>query len=197
MGFFNAPATIERHAEVACEAALEVINRLSDLEVARRAAAQPIFRTRIGLHTGEVLVGNMGTQRRLSYSAIGDAVNLASRLEGLNKLYGTLILASDQTRIEAGDRFEWRYIDRVAVLGRSQSTDIFELLGEQEIRDEYEAGLRKYFDGDFHEAAIRFTAVLAHQPFDRASQVLLVRCNELALRPVPSLWSGIYEMLEK
>jgi adenylate cyclase len=205
VAFFNAPATIERHAEVACEAALEVVNRLSDLEVARRATHRPIFRTRIGLHTGEVLVGNMGTQRRLSYSAIGDAVNLASRLEGLNKLYGTLILASDQTRIEAGDRFEWRYIDRVAVLGRSQSTDIFELLGErgtvslsrQEIRDDYEAGLRRYFDGDFHEAAIRFTAVLTHEPFDRASQVLLVRCNELALRPMPSIWSGIYEMPEK
>jgi adenylate cyclase len=205
VAFFNAPATIERHAEVACEAALQVVDRLSDVEAERYAAHRPIFRTRIGLHTGEVLVGNMGTQRRLSYSAIGDAVNLASRLEGLNKLYGTLILASNQTRIEAGDRFEWRYIDRVAVLGRSQSTDIFELLGErgtvssskQEIRDEYEAGLRRYFDGDFREAAIRFTAVLAHEPFDRASQVLLVRCNELALSPIPNLWSGIYEMLEK
>jgi hypothetical protein len=131
VAFFNAPAPVEQHAAVACEAALEVVHRLSDLEVARGATDRPIFRTRIGLHTGEVLVGNIGTQRRLSYSAIGDAVNLASRLEGLNKLYGTLILASDQTRNEAGDQFEWRYIDRVAVLGRSQSTDIFELLGER------------------------------------------------------------------
>jgi adenylate cyclase len=196
---------VELHAAVGCEAALEVVHRLSDLEAARLATDRPIFRTRIGLHTGEVLVGNIGTQRRLSYSAIGDAVNLASRLEGLNKLYGTLILASDQTRNEAGDRFEWRYIDRVAVLGRSQSTDIFELLGERgtvsssklELRDEYEAGLRKYFDGDFRDAATHFTGVLAHEPQDGASQVLFARCNELARRPAPSLWSGIYEMLEK
>ena len=205
VAFFNAPAPVELHAAVGCEAALEVVHRLSDLEAARLATDRPIFRTRIGLHTGEVLVGNIGTQRRLSYSAIGDAVNLASRLEGLNKLYGTLILASDQTRNEAGDRFEWRYIDRVAVLGRSQSTDIFELLGERgtvsssklELRDEYEAGLRKYFDGDFRDAATHFTGVLAHEPQDGASQVLFARCNELARRPVPSLWSGIYEMLEK
>jgi adenylate cyclase len=205
VAFFNAPAPVELHAAVACEAAVEVVHRLSDLEATRRATDRPIFRTRIGLHTGEVLVGNIGTQRRLSYSAIGDAVNLASRLEGLNKLYGTLILASDQTRNEAGDRFEWRYIDRVAVLGRSQSTDIFELLGERgtvsssklELRDEYEAGLRKYFDGDFRDAVLHFTGVLAHEPQDGASQVLLARCNELALRPAPSLWSGIYEMLEK
>jgi adenylate cyclase len=205
VAFFNAPGAIERHAEMACQAALEVVQKLSDVEAERRAATRPIFQTRIGLHTGEVLVGNIGTQHRLSYSAIGDAVNLSSRLEGLNKLYGTLILASGQTKTETDDRFEWRYIDRVAVLGRSQCTDVFELLGYRdtvsssnlELRDEYEAGLQKYFDGDFQNAAIHFAAVLAHQPEDGASQVLLARCHELALSPVPGLWSGIYEMLEK
>jgi adenylate cyclase len=205
VAFFNAPAPIEKHAEVACKAALEVVQKLSDVEAERRAANRPIFQTRIGLHTGEVLVGNIGTQQRLSYSAIGDAVNLSSRLEGLNKLYGSLILASGQTKTETGNQFEWRYIDRVAVLGRSQGTDVFELLGYRstvpsdklELRDEYEAGLKKYFDGDFQTAAVHFSAVLAHQPDDGASQVLLARCNQLALRPVPGLWSGIYEMLEK
>ncbi len=205
VAFFNAPAPIEKHAEVACRAALEVVQKLSDIEAERRAANRPIFQTRIGLHTGEVLVGNIGTQQRLSYSAIGDAVNLSSRLEGLNKLYGTLILASGQTKTETGDQFEWRYVDRVAVLGRSQGTDVFELLGYRstvssgklEFRDEYEAGLKRYFDGDFQTAAVHFSAVLANQPDDRASQVLLARCNRLALRPVTGLWSGIYEMLEK
>jgi adenylate cyclase len=205
VAFFNAPAPIERHAEVGCQAALEIMQKLSAIEVERRAAGRPIFRTRIGLHTGEVLVGNMGTQRRLSYSAIGDAVNLSSRLEGLNKLYGTFILVSGQTKAEAGDRFEWRYIDRVAVLGRSQSTDVFELLGYRdaipaaklELRDEYEAGLTKYFTGDFTGAAVHFAAVLAQEPRDRASQVLLTRCHELAVQPMPGSWSGIYEMLEK
>ena len=205
VAFFNAPAPIENHAEVACQAALEVVQKLYDVEAERRAVNRPIFKTRIGLHTGEVLVGNIGTQQRLSYSAIGDAVNLSSRLEGLNKLYGTLILASGQTKKETADRFEWRYVDRVAVLGRSQGTDVFELLGYRgtvsseklELRDLYEAGLKKYFDGDFHSATVHFSSVLALQPEDRASQVLLARCNQLALRPVPGRWSGIYEMLEK
>ncbi|MBV9878665.1 MAG: hypothetical protein JO025_28300 [Verrucomicrobia bacterium] len=205
VAFFNAPATIEKHAEMACQAALEVVQKLSDIEAERRAANRPIFRTRIGLHTGEVLVGNIGTQQRLSYSAIGDAVNLSSRLEGLNKLYGTSILASGQTKTETGDRFEWRYVDRVAVLGRSRGTDVFELLGNRdtvspeklELRDVYEAGLKKYFDGNFHSAAGHFSSVLAIQPDDRASQLLLARCNQLALQPVPKLWSGTYEMLEK
>jgi adenylate cyclase len=205
VAFFNAPGAMERHAEVACQAALEVVQKLSDIEAERLAANRPIFQTRIGLHTGEVLVGNIGTQQRLSYSAIGDAVNLSSRLEGLNKLYGTLILASGQTKTETGDRFEWRYVDRVAVLGRSRGTDVFELLGYRstvsanklELRDVYEAGLQKYFDGDFNGAAVHFASVLAHQPDDGASQLLLARCNQLALRPVPHRWSGIYEMLEK
>jgi adenylate cyclase len=205
VAFFNAPAPTENHAEVACQAALEVVQKLYDVEAERRAVNRPIFKTRIGLHTGEVLVGNIGTQQRLSYSAIGDAVNLSSRLEGLNKLYGTLILASGQTKKETTDRFEWRYVDRVAVLGRSQGTDVFELLGYRgtvsseklELRDLYEAGLKKYFDGDFHSATVHFSSVLALPPEDRASQVLLARCNQLALRPVPGRWSGIYEMLEK
>jgi adenylate cyclase len=205
VAFFNAPGAMERHAEVACQAALEVVQKLSDVEAERRAANRPIFQTRIGLHTGEVLVGNIGTQQRLSYSAIGDAVNLSSRLEGLNKLYRTLILASGQTKTETGDRFEWRFVDRVAVLGRSRGTDVFELLGYRnavapsklELRDEYEDGLQKYFDGDFQAAAVHFAAVLAQKPEDGASQVLLARCNELALRPMPHLWSGIYEVLEK
>jgi adenylate cyclase len=205
VAFFNAPGAIEKHAEVACQAALEVVKQLSNVAAERRAANRPIFQTRIGLHTGEVLVGNIGTQRRLSYSAIGDAVNLSSRLEGLNKLYGTLILASGQTKTETDDRFEWRFVDRVAVLGRSQGTDVFELLGYRnavtasklEFRDEYEDGLQKYFEGEFQRAAVHFAAVLAQHPEDMASQVLLARCNELALRPIPDLWSGIYELLEK
>lgn len=205
VAFFNAPGAMEKHAEVACQAALEVVKKLSDIEPERRAANRPIFKTRIGLHTGEVLVGNIGTQQRLSYSTIGDAVNLSSRLEGLNKLYGTLILASGQTKTETDGRFEWRFVDRVAVLGRSQGTDVFELLGYRnavapsklELRDEYEDGLQKYFEGDFQRAALHFAAVLAQKPEDGASQVLLARCNQLALRPTPDLWSGIYELLEK
>ena len=204
VAFFNAPATIEHHAEVACNAALEIVSKLSEREV-KGALGRPVFRTRIGLHTGEVLVGNIGTRQRLSYSVIGDAVNLASRLEGLNKVYGTTILTSRDTKDEAGDSFEWRYIDRVAVVGRTRSTDLFELIGHREavpslrlqVRDEYEAGLKRYFTRDFAGAATHFAVALAVDPHDKPSAILLARCNELALQPLPELWSGVHEMIEK
>lgn len=205
VAFFNAPAEMPNHAEMGCRAALEIVAKLSNIEEKRRAAARPVFRTRIGLHTGEVLVGNIGTSQRLAYSVIGDAVNLTSRLEGLNKLYGSLILASRETKEEAGKAFEWRYIDRVAVLGRSKSTDIFELIGYQgsvasltlEIRDEYEIGLTKYFAKDFLGATPHFDAVLSRNPQDQAARVLLTRCSELSRRTLPAIWSGVYEVLEK
>jgi adenylate cyclase len=204
VAFFNAPVAIQRHAEVACQAALEIVTKLYERE-ADRERGRPAFRTRIGLHTGEVLVGNIGTRHRLSYSVIGDAVNLTSRLEGLNKVYGTSILVSRDTKDEAGDSFEWRYIDRVAVLGRTRSTDLFELLGYREavpsqrlqVRNEYEAGLNRYFTRDFAGAVTRFAAALGIDPHDKASAVLLARCNEFALHPLPELWSGVYEMIEK
>jgi adenylate cyclase len=205
VAFFNAPSEIRNHAEIGCRAALEIVAKLSQIEEERRAAALPIFRTRIGLHTGEVLVGNIGTNHRLAYSVLGDAVNLTSRLEGLNKLYGTSILASRDTKEEAGNAFEWRYIDRVAVRGRSQSTDVFELIGYSgsvstsrlEIRDEYETGLEKYFAKDFPGATAQFEAVLSRNPQDIAAQVLLARCSELSRHAVPAIWSGVYEILEK
>jgi adenylate cyclase len=165
----------------------------------------PSFRPGLACTRAKYWSGTLGPNSGCRTRQLATRSILSSRLEGLNKLYGTLILASGQTKRETGNQFEWRYIDRVAVLGRSQGTDVFELLGNRstvpsdklELRDEYEAGLKKYFHGDFQTAAVHFSAVLAHRPDDGASQVLLARCNQLALRPVPGLWSGIYEMLEK
>ena len=204
VAFFNAPSEIRNHAETGCRAALEILAKLSEIEEKRRAAGRPVFRTRIGLHTGEVLVGNIGTSHRLAYSVLGDAVNLTSRLEGLNKLYGTSILGSRETKQESGNVFEWRYIDRVAVRGRTKSTDIFELIGysgsvatsKLRIRDEYETGLEKYFAKDFEGATARFEAVLSHDPQDIAARVLLARCSELSHQALPAIWSGVYDILE-
>ena len=204
VAFFNAPSEIRNHAETGCRAALEILAKLSQIEDKRRAAGRPVFRTRIGLHTGEVLVGNIGTSHRLAYSVLGDAVNLTSRLEGLNKLYGTSILGSRETKQESGNVFEWRYIDRVAVRGRTKSTDIFELIGysgsvatsKLQIRDEYETGLEKYFAMDFEGATAQFEAVLSRDPQNVAARVLLARCSKLSRQALPAIWSGVYEILE-
>jgi adenylate cyclase len=135
-------------------------NRLAALEAQRLLAemakttppGQPIFRARIGLGLGEVLVGNIGTPDRFAFTLLGDEVNLASRLEGLNKLYGTWIMASHALMQEAGDGFEWRLLDRVAVKGRHQGTLVCELIGLKgeiaadilETRDVYEHALEAY-----------------------------------------------------
>jgi len=175
------------------------------LEPEKRLCGSRFFRTRIGLHTGEVLVGNIGTPKRFAYSVIGDAANLTSRLEGLNKLYGTSILASAETKNSQSADFEWRCVDRVAVVGRTQSTQIYELLGTKgavdrnvlEARDRYEKALEKYFAQDFEGAIPLFESALTLRPTDKVSEVLRVRCQNLAANPRRNDWSGVYEAAQK
>ena len=131
LALFNAPRDLENHAAAACRAALRSQERLAVLRKQWHAQGREPLYVRIGLHTGEAIVGNIGTPDRFEYTVTGDAVNLASRLEGLNKVYGTGILASEETRAAAGPGFEWRTIDCVAVVGRASGTRICELLGER------------------------------------------------------------------
>jgi len=205
VAFFGAPKETPNHAELACRAALKIQAELFDLEVEHERGGRLVFPTRIGLHTGEVLVGNIGTPKRFAYSVIGDAANLTSRLEGLNKVYGTRILASSETRRMAGSMFQWRCIDRVSVFGRTQSTEIYELLGVTgavqeailEMRDQYESGLRYYFEQDFENAIRKFETILKLQCFDKASEVLLRRSQVLVGSPRKESWSGVFEAVNK
>ena len=205
VAFFGAPRELPAHAEHACRAALKVQEELARLAIAFEQGGKRVFRTRIGLHTGEVLVGNIGTPRRFAYSVIGDAANLTSRLEGLNKVYGTRILASADTRQKAGGIFEWRCIDRVSVFGRTQSTEIFELMGLSgsvdeaalEVRHLYESGLGCYFRQDFEIAIRKLQVVLKIRPSDKAAEVLLRRSEALSRSPKREGWSGVFEAVEK
>jgi adenylate cyclase len=199
LAFFNAPLDVPDHAVKACIAALEIRDRLAAAEPGRAAHDRPRLRARFGINTGEVLVGNIGTDERFAYTVIGDNANLASRLEGLNKQYGTMILASEAVRRATGDRFAWRQIDRVAVVGRIGPTTVHELLGvpamvspaQLVLRDEYEAAMEFYYAGHFAEALRRLNTIRASHPDDLPTRVLAARCPALAEEP-PSNWDGIF-----
>jgi adenylate cyclase len=131
MAFWGAPSDVEDPAIRACRAALRCQARLAGLNDHWESEGRPRFNTRIGLHTDDVVVGNVGSSERMNYSAIGDGVNLASRLEGLNKQYGTHIMISEATYQLVKDYFECRLLDEVVVKGKTQSVNVYELLAER------------------------------------------------------------------
>jgi adenylate cyclase len=203
MAFFNAPEELPDHERQACLAALEAQRLLAEM-AKHNPPGQPVFRARIGLGVGEVLVGNIGTPERFAYTLLGDEVNLASRLEGLNKAYGTWIMASEALMERAGDDFEWRRLDRVAVKGRHQGTIVCELIGKKgevaahiiEAGGVYESALDAYFAGDFARAAGLFARASALRPDDVAAPAMRERCEALVNDP-PAEWNGIHVMHEK
>ena len=205
LALFNAPQDVEDHAAAACRAALAAQERLARLAERWTREGKPVLRARMGLHTGDVVVGNFGTPERFAYTALGDPVNLASRLEALNKRYGTGILASDATRRAAGPGFEWRPVDRVAVVGRAEATLVQELLGETGrvdaatllARDEYAAALDALRGRDFARAADVFRALAAARPDDGPSRLLAERSEAYLRAPPPPEWDGTEALQSK
>ncbi len=205
LAFFNAPRADADHAAHGCRAALRVQKALSDARIRWLETGRPSFETRIGLHTDDVIVGNIGTPDRFSYTVLGDGVNLAARLESVNKAYGTWILASEATKTQAGDGFVWRRVDRTAVAGRAEGVDIFELLGYEgdvdaatlEARDRYEQAFSLYLDRRFTDAAEVLEELARRQPSDPATRVLADRAQAYAETPPPSDWVGVYVQTKK
>jgi adenylate cyclase len=197
LAFFNAPGEVPQHEQHACRATLAALKSLATWQREKNGAP---FRTRVGLHTGDVLVGNMGTADRLAYTVLGDVVNVASRLEALNKIYGAQVIASGEVHDHAGSEFEWRHLDRAAPAGRKGAMEIYELLGAKgEVdgerirhRDSYEQALARYFARAFSEAQTLFAKLAGEAPSDKASALMAARCRELAAEPPPSNWDGVF-----
>ena len=204
LAFFNAPNDVPDHTALACRAALRAQERLQAMQAKWQAEGRPVFRARIGLHRGEVLVGNIGIPERFAYTVLGDSVNLASRLESLNKIYGTRILASQEVREAAGPEFEWRRLDQVAVAGRSGRTVVNELVGRRggvaaetlAARDQYEQALEAYFARRFAGAAAGFRAAAA-LPNNRAAEMMYLRAEAFSAYPPPEDWDGVYVLRSK
>jgi adenylate cyclase len=200
MAFWGAPVRMADHAKHACESAILVKNNLAALFRQWDNVGKAAFHTRIGIHTGIVTVGNMGYSERLNYTVIGDAVNVASRLEGINKIYGTDIIVSEDTYRQCKHDFEFRYLDKVSVMGREESLDIYELYSIKNDIEKtlkklftyYETGLKYYFNKEFTEAYKYFTVVMKNRMDDTPSKVMRERCIRYMKAPPPKDWSGIY-----
>ena len=195
MAFWNAPEPLRDHAQMACLAALRCRDAGLALAHSPEWGGRPGFETRFGLHLDTALVGHFGAHDRMNYTAIGDAVNLGARLEGLNKQYGTTIIASERIVAAAGDGFEFRLLDLVAVKGKSKAVKIYELLGTKgaaAARDEaiaaYEEAFARYLARDFASAI----DILKGHHADPPCATLIERCRGYLREPPPQDWIGIF-----
>jgi adenylate cyclase len=204
---FNDAAEQER---LACLAALAMLDRLDDLraslpELIGVRAAPISFDLRIGVATGEALVGSIGSEQMMNYTVIGDTVNLASRLEGACKHYGVRALISEATARAAADVAEMREIDLVAVAGAEKTERIFEIMGRKDTLSEPRRALRKAFGeglafyraGDWTAARTAFSEALAAAPDDGPTRVFLRRLDELETAPAQEGWNGAWRFAEK
>ncbi len=200
VAFWGAPNPVARQAESALTGALQALQDLRQANARWQQAGKPVLVTHAALTHGKVVVGNIGAHWRMNYTALGDAVNLASRLERLNPLYGTELLASTQMVEAAGPDLAWRLIDRVAVRGKLAPIEIFEPLGPQsqlapavlKFSRDYEAALRLVWDKHFTEAAALANALQAQHPAQRSVALLLERIEHYKKVPPAWNWDGVY-----
>ena len=194
MAFWNAPEPVPSHAALACRAALAGREALALLYQSPAWGGVPAFGTRFGLHHCIASVGHFGSPDRFNYTAIGDGINLASRLQSLNKYYGTTIIGSALIRDTAGPGFLWRHLDRVAVKGKTQGIDIYELIAESSAPlpaplAAYEQALDAYFERDFKRA---LSIAGSQASADPPSALLATRCRHYLIEPPPPDWTGVY-----
>lgn len=202
MAFWGAPEDNADHAFRACQTALENQAILRKLQQTWSAQQLPKFGDRVGIHTGEVIVGNIGSPQRLNYTVLGDNVNLAQRLESLNKYYGTRILISQATLEDVQDRVVARHIDFIAVKGRQDAIHVYELIGlagevAPEITDFatiYSQAFQDYHQRCWDEALAKCERYLTRFPADKAARILVERCQHYQANPPDDDWDGIYHM---
>ncbi|MBO6834784.1 MAG: adenylate/guanylate cyclase domain-containing protein [Alphaproteobacteria bacterium] len=200
---FGAPVRDENHAANAVRCALAIDRGLAAAQDRFDVPEGRVVRTRIGINTGFMTAGNVGAERRKTYTVMGDSVNLAARLESVNKQYGTLLMAGEDTVTATGGLFEWRMIDRVRVVGRDTPVGLYEPLGEAgtvaadilALRDAYEAALRQFQAGDFAAARAAFQTLADRG--DMASRKAVARCDARLADPPPPGWDGITDLSKK
>ncbi|VIO65348.1 Adenylate cyclase 1 [Bradyrhizobium ivorense] len=201
MAFWGAPTAQAEHALLCCRAALACRQAIEAAGV--RDDQGHLLQIRIGINSGRMLVGNVGSELRLNYTVIGDAVNVASRLEGANKHYATQILIGAETKRLVEGAMVTREIDRIAVYGRTEGLAVYELIGSAtgDARPawiiHYEEGLLKYRERDFAGARYCFEAALRQRPHDRPAELMLERCKLLEQSGADDEWSPVATLRSK
>ncbi|WP_373525669.1 GAF domain-containing protein [Nostoc sp.] len=207
MAVFGAPLPLtENHAWRAVQSALDMRRRLEEFNQRRIIQAQPQIRIGIGISSGDVVSGNIGSRKRMDYTVIGDAVNLSSRLEAVTKDYGCDILLSEFTYQLCSDRIWVRQLDKIRVKGKHQAVNIYELIGDrttlldtntQEFLFHYHTGRAAYLSRNFSQAIGCFQAAKCLQPQDQAVDIHLERARNYQQTPPPESWDGVWTMLTK
>lgn len=204
MAFFGAPISYQEHAKYACRCALHSIRKLKEIQEEFKAQGLPMIDIGIGINTSDMSVGNMGSDIVRSYTVMGDGVNLASRLEGINKEYGTRIIISEFTYGDIKNDFTVREVDWVRVKGKNEPVRIFELISEGkpeakvgECLGLFQEGFDLYHKKDFKVALAKFELALKAQPGDAPSELYVERCQEYLAEPPPENWDGVYVMKTK
>ncbi|MCV3215955.1 GAF domain-containing protein [Plectonema radiosum NIES-515] len=207
MAVFGAPLTlVENHAWKAIQSALDMRERLGEFNQRRIIQAQPEIYIGIGISSGEVVSGNIGSQKRMDYTVIGDGVNLSSRLEGVTKEYGCDIILSEFTYELCSHRIWVRELDKIRVKGKHQAVNIYELIGDRstpldntthEFLSHYHAGRAAYLSRHFQEAIACFEAAKRIRPTDQAVNIHLKRARNYQQIPPQNSWDGVWTMLAK
>ncbi|KAB2896043.1 MAG: adenylate/guanylate cyclase domain-containing protein, partial [Kofleriaceae bacterium] len=204
MAWWNAPLDVPDHAARACTTALAMVDALRPLNQRWRSEGLPQVQIGVGINTGAMSVGNMGSEKRLDFTVLGDAVNLGARFEALTKEYGVDILVGEATRQAAGSAFVFRELDRVRVVGKDRAARIFQLLGKPgqsplstEDLVAWERMLTCYRARDFTSAEAELRALAGRHPSDGPTQVFLERVRDLAASPPGASWDGVYDQRSK
>ncbi len=206
MAIFGVPVEQRDHPSRAVRAALEMQDALARLRKKWRAEGKPEFQARMGINTGPMIAGNIGGSKRFDYTVIGDAVNLASRLEGVNKTYGTGIIISEYTRAKLDGSIIVRELDKIRVKGKNEPVAVFEVVAVNRARllnaqilviEAFEQGLQAYRKGQWDAAISAFKRIMDINPHDGPARTFLKRCLYFRKNPVPPHWDGVFDMKTK
>ena len=207
IAFWGAPTPLENHAYHALASAIKMKKVEAELnKTFREKQMSPTdLLSRFGINTGEMVAGNMGTQRKMNYTIMGNAVNLAARLEGVNKMYGTWILTTDYTAKEAGEEFIYRKLDRVRVVGINTPVQLLEVVCFKEDLQEdkkkfladYETAYTLFEQRQWKKAEALFTSLKSRDDTDGPVNLYLKRCKDFIQNPPALDWDGVFNMTQK